>query len=189
MRGTNEKKKVKGWSTEEMNDKANLLEEDTEEMRTWRGLNQEEMDQCWKKVAERMEEEVLDKCKVEDSKREAYRGRGSPLEWGRVRRSKKYRIRKWSEDCWARIFALFREYNLQRLQSMHEDSTEGQEMKRQERMNIMKDMMKKVRSKGRIDAEHRWWVAELLAADCEKAWLHLGEEETVQKWYAWLENE
>ena len=27
-------------------------------------------------------------------------------------------------------------------------------------------------SKGRMDAENRWWVAELLAADCEKALLH-----------------
>ena len=31
------------------------------------------------------------------------------------------------------------------------------------------------------------WVAELLAADCAKAWLHPGEEETMQYWYAWLE--
>ena len=30
-------------------------------------------------------------------------------------------------------------------------------------------------------------VAELLAADCENARLHPGEEETIQKWYAWLE--
>ena len=56
--------------------------------------------------AERMEEEVLDKYKVEDSNREAYRGKGNPLEWRLVRRSKKDRIKKWREDCWARIFAL-----------------------------------------------------------------------------------
>ena len=42
-----------------------------------------------------MEEEVLDKYKVEESKKEAFRGRGAPLEWRRVRKSKKYRIRKW----------------------------------------------------------------------------------------------
>ena len=47
------------------------------------------MDLCWKKLADKMEEEVQDKHKVEDSKRGAYRGRGSPLEWRRVRRSKK----------------------------------------------------------------------------------------------------
>ena len=42
VRGTSEKKKVKGWSTEDMVDKPNsLMEEDTEEMRKWRGMNQE----------------------------------------------------------------------------------------------------------------------------------------------------
>ena len=30
-----------------------------------------------------------------------------------------------------------------------------------------------------MDAENRWWVAELLAANCEKAWLHPREEETI----------
>ena len=39
------------------------------------------------------------------------------------------------------------------------------------------------------DAENRWWVAELLAADYERAWLHPGEEETMQKWYLVGENE
>ena len=42
-------------------------------------------------LAERMEEEVLDKYKVEESKREA-------LEWRRVRKNKKYRIRKWRKN-------------------------------------------------------------------------------------------
>ena len=50
----------------------------------------------------------------------------------------------------------FLEYNLQRLQSMHEDSTEKEEMRRQQRMKVMKDMTKKIRSKGRMDAENRW---------------------------------
>ena len=45
-------------------------------------------------LAERMEEEVLDKYEVEASKRGAFKGRGNPLEWKRVRRSKKYKIRK-----------------------------------------------------------------------------------------------
>ena len=52
------------------------------------------MNQCWKILAERMEEEVLDKCKVEGSKREGYRGRGDPLEWRRERRSKEYKLRR-----------------------------------------------------------------------------------------------
>ena len=70
-----------------MEDKpSSSLEEDTEEMRKWRGMSQSEMDLCWKKLAERMEEEVQDKYKVEESKREASRGRGALLEWRRVRK-------------------------------------------------------------------------------------------------------
>ena len=83
-----------------------------------------------KNLAERMEEEVLDKYKVEDSKSEAYRGqRRTAGVGGCVRRSKTYRIRMWREDCWARIFALFRDYTLQRLHSKQEESTEGEERK------------------------------------------------------------
>ena len=53
-----------------MKDKANsFLEDDTEEMREWRGLSQSEMNQCWKNLAERMEEEVLDKSDVEEGKK------------------------------------------------------------------------------------------------------------------------
>ena len=26
-----------------------------------------------------------------------------------------------------------------------------------------------------------------MAADCEKAWIHTGWEDTMQKWYNWLE--
>ena len=90
--------------------------EDAEEMIEWRSMSQKEMDQCWKELAGQLGKEVLEKYKVEDSKRGAYRSRGSPLKWRRVRRSRKYRIRKWGEDCWATIFASFREYSLQRLQ-------------------------------------------------------------------------
>ena len=36
-------------------------------------------------------------------------------------------------------------------------------------MKVMKDMMKQIRSTERMDAESQWWVADLLAADCEKA--------------------
>ena len=107
MKGFKEKKKVSGWFKEEMKEKPNIVVEvDTEEMRKWRGLSQSEMDQCWKNLAERMEEEVLDKYKVEKSKMESFRSGGAPLEWRRARKNKKYRIRKWEEDCWARIFSL-----------------------------------------------------------------------------------
>ena len=36
---------------------------------------------------------------------------------------------------------------------MQEDSTEGEEMKRQRRMKIMKYLTKKIRSQARMDAE------------------------------------
>ena len=57
-----EKKKVSGWSMEEVKEKQNIaVEVDTEEMRKWRCLSQSEVDSCWKNLAEKMEEEVLDK--------------------------------------------------------------------------------------------------------------------------------
>ena len=60
-------------------------------------------------------------------------------------------------------------------------STEEEEIKQQQRMTVMKDLTNKIRSKGRMDAKNRWWVAELLAKDCEKAWTHTGWEDTMQK--------
>ena len=94
-RSIKEKKQVIGWCTEEMKEKPNVsLKEDTEEMSKWRGLSQNEMDQCWKNFAGRMEEEVLDKYKVEESKREAFRGSGVPLESRRRRKNKKKQNKK-----------------------------------------------------------------------------------------------
>ena len=55
-----------------------VVVEDTEEMRKWRSSSQSQMDPCWKNLAERTEEEALDKHKVEESKREAFKGRGDP---------------------------------------------------------------------------------------------------------------
>ena len=60
-------------------------------------------------------------------------------------------------------------------------------MKQQQRMKIMNNLTKKIRSKGRMDAESRWWVTELLAADSENAWIHPGWEDTMQNWYECLE--
>ena len=58
-----------------MKERPNIaVEEDTEEMKRWRSLNQSEMDLRWKNLAERMEEAVLDKYKVQESKRGALKG-------------------------------------------------------------------------------------------------------------------
>ena len=35
-------------------------------------------------------------------------------------------------------------------------------------MKVMTDMTKKIKSKGRMDANGSWWVSELLAAGCVK---------------------
>ena len=133
------------------------------------------------RLAEKMEEEVWTTAKEELTEGEASFWHGRL-----VRKSRKYSIRKWREDCWARIFALFREYNLQRLQGKQDELTEGEEMKQQQRMKITKGLTNKIRSRGRMDAENRWWVTELLAAGCEKAWIHPGWEDTIQEWYEWL---
>ena len=66
------------------------VEEATEEMKRWRSLNQSEVDQCWKSLAGRMDEEVLDRYKVEQSKKGCFKGTDNPLERKRVRRNKKY---------------------------------------------------------------------------------------------------
>ena len=140
--------KVRGWSTEEMkHTSSSIVVEDTEETIGWRALSQLDVDECRKKIAEKVEEEVLNKYKVEDSKRGAYRGRGISLEWRRVRRSKTYRIRNWSEDCWARIFSRLGEYHLQHIQSMKEGLTEEEEMKQQQMMKVIKEMTRKSKKK------------------------------------------
>ena len=97
-----------------MKDKANsLFEIDEEEMIKMERFESGRHGSMLEEVGREVVDEVLDKYKIENSNREACRGRDAPLKWRRVRRSEKYRIRKWREDCWARIFALFREYNLQ----------------------------------------------------------------------------
>ena len=114
---TKEKKEVKGWSTEEIKDKANSrFEIDAEEMFPGEVCVRKR----WINAGRIWREKLRLKFQTSTS------SRGSPLEWELARRSKKYRIRKWCADCWARIFALFREYNLERLQSMHEDSLNNQ---------------------------------------------------------------
>ena len=65
-------------------------------------------------------EEMLEKYKMEVSKKGAYKGRSEPSECRMVRRVKKYPPRKWCEDCWTRIFSWFGEYDLKLKQGMQE---------------------------------------------------------------------
>ena len=57
VKNPKEKKEVPGWSIEEMKERPSIaVEEDTEEVKKWRSLSQSEMDLCWKKLAEKMED-------------------------------------------------------------------------------------------------------------------------------------
>ena len=140
MKGLVEKKKVKGLSTEEMkNNPSSSVAEDSEEM--------DRLENHESRTGGRMLEEAcredrgggLDKYKSERQQKKSIQRQRLSFAMDRVRRSRKKRIRKWREDCWARRYSSFREYNLQPLQRMHEGSTEEEEMKQQQRMTIMKD--------------------------------------------------
>ena len=87
------KGKKKGWSTEEMKDKANsLLEEETEEMRKWRGLSQKEVDQCWW-FGGRLK--FWTSTRSRTVKERPSKAEALPAGVEAVRRSRKDSIRKW----------------------------------------------------------------------------------------------
>ena len=68
---------------------------------------------------------------------------------------------------------------------MQESQTEEEEMGQQQRVKVETDKTKRIKSKGRMDANNSWWVSELRAADCNKAWLRPGWEDTMLHWYTW----
>ena len=111
---------------------------------------------------------MLERHKVQVSKRGAYKGRGELSEWRMVQRVKKYQLRQWGEDCWPRIFSWFMENDLQRMQGMQEKQTEKEKMRWQQRMKVMTEI-DKIKSKGRMDAINSWWASELLVCDCKKS--------------------
>ena len=178
MGHTQGKKKVKGWSTEEMKDKVNSrVEIDTEEKLKWKALTQKEINQCWKKLVEKWRLKFWTDARSRTAKEML-----SKAEVSRWRRGTQKQETQ-SKNMERRLLGK----NLCLVQSKQEELEEVEEMKQQQRMKIMKDLTKRIRSKGRRDAESRWWVTELLAADCEKAWIHPGWEDTMQKWYEWFE--
>ena len=81
------KRKVPAWSIEQMKDRTNFAEEeDAEDLNRWRSLNQSEMDNAGRSWRREWRMEVLDKYKVEESKRGAFQGRSNHLECRRVRK-------------------------------------------------------------------------------------------------------
>ena len=131
-----------------------------------------------------MEEEVLNKYKVEECNREAFKGGSARLECKRVRKNKKYSISKVVRRLPGKIFSpCLDNTTCSVCKASRKESTEEEEMRQQQRMAIMKDLMRKIRSKGKVDAKNRLWVADILATECEKAWARAGWENVLQKWY------
>ena len=79
-KGRKEKKNVTGWSIEEMKEKPNIA------------------------VVK-----VVEHDKVEESKREAFRGRGVPLEWRMVRKNKEIQDMKVRREIAGQYFSVFKE--------------------------------------------------------------------------------
>ena len=145
VKGRKEMKKVPGWSFEEMKDKPNIaVVVDTEKMRKWRGSSQSEMDPGWKNMAGRMEEEGSP-GKIQGRRKQKRGLQRKGCTPGMEEGAQKQEIQ--SKKVGIRIFLCLREYNLQRLQCKQEET------KQQQRMVIMKDLTKKIRSKGRMDAK------------------------------------
>ena len=134
-------------------------------------------------LAERMEEEVLDKYNVEESKKRLSEELVPPWNGGGYAKRRDTEQGNWEKLLGKNFLPV------QRMQLAAAAKQAGGvgERRRRERMKTVKNLTKKIRSKGRMEAESRWWVCELLAADCEKACKHPGWEETMQNWYEWLE--
>ena len=84
-------------------------------------------------------------------------------------RFKKYQLRKWSEDCWARIALGSGSITFSENQGMQEGHTAQEEMRQQQRMKVMKDMTPKIGTNG---CEPQLVVR--LVVLCKKACSHPG---------------
>ena len=173
-----------GWSTEEMDEKVScFFVKDTEEMVSWRTMSQFEVDECWVRNARKMEKEVLDKYKVEDGKREAYNG-GGALPSGDWFAEQEIPTTQMECRLLGKNFLL-----VQRVQSAAKTKhavgldSKGRNESSNKELTAMKDVIKKIKAKGRIDANNNSRVSELLAADCEKAWVHSGWEDIAKNRY------
>ena len=79
------KSKVIGWSTQKTEEKeSKQVCKNTEKWCTGGASIRKELKTCGRSCR-KIEEEVLEKCKVEVSKRGAYKGRGEPSQWRMVR--------------------------------------------------------------------------------------------------------
>ena len=125
VKDSKEKQKVPGWSSEEMKEGPNMAE-DTEKMKGWRRRLRRK---SWTSTKSKRARKGLPKAEATHWNEKECEEAGS------------------TRGCWARLFSLFREYNLQRRQSNQEEQTKDEEMKQQQRMANMKDLIKKIKTK------------------------------------------
>ena len=99
-------------------------------------------------MAGKIEGEVLNKYKVEDSKREAFKGRGAPLEWRRVRRCKKYRIKSGEKISGQELRFVQR---VQLAAAAKQAGGVSGRRRDEAAAKNMKDLTKKIKPKGRME--------------------------------------
>ena len=150
-----------------------LLVKDTEEMVGWRVLSECLDENCWDKrgrfKVENQQKRSLQKEEVHSQSGDWYEGARNTGFANEV------------EDYWARIFSRFREYNLQRKQCMQEGSTEEEEMKQEQRLKAVKDMIRKNRMQATVGGLLSCWLPTAKKCGSIREW-----EDTVQKWNDWL---
>ena len=129
----------------------------------------------------------MEKYKVEVNSTEAHEGRGSRRSGGWSRWSKSINLANGVKTAGRDSFRGSGKMICSERKALQESQREKkEEMRQQQRMKVMTDMTRKIKPKGRMDARNSWWVSELLAADCQKAWLHPGCEDTIVRWHKWL---
>ena len=94
-------------------------------------MNLEEMDQCWKELAEKWKKRFWTSTRSRTAKERLTEAEVPRWNGGVYEETEITGYESGEKIAWASIFALFRAYNLQRRQSMHEDSTEEEELRRQ----------------------------------------------------------
>ena len=120
----------------------NKPRDDTEEMIEWRSMRQEEMDDVGRSLRRRSRKRFWTNSKWTTAQEELTEAEALPWNGGVCGKAGSTE-RESGEKIVGQHFSLG-EYTLQRRQSMHEDSTEGEEMQLQQRMKMIKDMTKKI---------------------------------------------
>ena len=143
------------WSTKTLGEVASRQEcENTEEVVQWRSIKQEGINDLWKDLCERVERKVLEKFQERRGQERYVQGRGEPRECLFVKKEKETSTSQVGEACWAGNFSWFREeYSLQRKKGVQAGETEEEDIKQQQRMEIMAGMMKKIKANDRMDAK------------------------------------